>query len=136
MFLLSYIQSSAIARSNNRDYGPPEPFFGGSFPGWVLLIQGIIALLRGIFLLTAPSPDRAGPYHLPWCVLVRLAASSPFFSAAGDTANRGMKILLGIPGIIPGLAILAYPIYALLLPFIFIILVGVWPLILGKIHPY
>ena len=48
-----------------------------------------------------------------------------------------MKILLGIPGIIPGLAILAYPISsALLLPFIFIILVGVWALILGRIHLY
>jgi uncharacterized membrane protein HdeD (DUF308 family) len=59
------------------------------------------------------------------------------FSAAGDAANRGMKILLGIPGIISGLAILAYPIYsALLLPFIFIILVGVWALILGGIRLY
>jgi len=110
--------------------------FGGFYPWWVLLIQGIIALILGIFLLTSPGMTQLvlitflGAY---WFV----SGIFTLFSAAGDQANRGMKILLGILGIILGLAILAYPLYsAFIVPFIFIIMVGVWALILGGIHLY
>jgi len=110
--------------------------FGGFFPWWVLLIQGIIALILGIFFLTSPG--------MTLLVLITFLGAYWFvsgiftlFSAAGDEANRGMKILLGILGIILGLAILAYPFYsAFIVPFIFIIIVGVWALVLGGIHLY
>jgi uncharacterized membrane protein HdeD (DUF308 family) len=110
--------------------------FGGFFPWWVLLIQGIIALILGIFFLTSPG--------MTMLVLITFLGAYWFvsgiftlFSAAGDAANRGMKILLGILGIILGLAILAYPLYsAFLVPFIFVIMVGVWALVIGAIHLY
>jgi uncharacterized membrane protein HdeD (DUF308 family) len=110
--------------------------FGGFYPWWVLLIQGIIALILGIFFLTSPG--------MTLLVLITFLGAYWFvsgiftlFSAAGDEANRGMKILLGILGIILGLAILAYPFYsAFIVPFIFIIMVGVWALVIGGIHLY
>jgi uncharacterized membrane protein HdeD (DUF308 family) len=110
--------------------------FGGFYPWWVLLIQGLIALILGIFLLTSPG--------MTLLVLITFLGAYWFvsgiftlFSAAGDETNRGMKILLGILGIILGLAILGYPLYsAFIVPFIFIIMVGVWALILGGIHLY
>ncbi|MDD1709299.1 MAG: DUF308 domain-containing protein [Methanoregulaceae archaeon] len=110
--------------------------FGGFFPWWVLLIQGIIALILGIFFLTSPA--------MTVIVLITFLGAYWFisgiftlFSAAGDQKDRGMKILLGFLGIILGLAILAYPFYsAFIVPFIFIIIVGVWALVIGAIHIY
>jgi len=110
--------------------------FGGFFPWWVLLIQGIIAVILGIFFLTSPA--------MTVIVLITFLGAYWFisgiftlFSAAGEQKDRGMKILLGILGIILGLAILAYPFYsAFIVPFIFIIMVGVWALVIGAIHIY
>lgn len=109
---------------------------GAFFPWWVLLIQGIVALVLGIFFLTAPyltllaAITFLGAY---WFV----SGIFTLFSAAGDEANRGMKILSGILGILLGVLILAYPFYsAFIVPFVFIIMIGVWALVIGGIHLY
>ena len=101
------------------------------FPWWLVLIQGIITLILGIFLLTYP--------YGTLLVLVTFLGAYWFvsgliglFSLAVDKTNAGWKILFGILGIIAGLAILAYPYYsAFVVPYIFIIFVGVWGLIMG-----
>lgn len=108
---------------------------GGFFPWWLLLLQGIIALILGIFLLTSP--------YMTLMVLIVFLGAYWFVGgiftlfSASDPENRGMKILLGFLGIILGLAILAYPYYStFVVPFIFIIMVGVWALIIGALHIY
>lgn len=101
------------------------------FPWWLVLIQGIITLILGIFLLTYP--------YGTLFVLVTFLGAYWFvsgliglFSLAVDKSNWGWKVCFGILGIIAGLAILTYPYYsALVVPFIFIIFVGVWGLIMG-----
>jgi uncharacterized membrane protein HdeD (DUF308 family) len=110
--------------------GIPHPM-GTFFPWWLLLIQGIIALILGIYLIMYPLQTLMviivflGAY---WFV----SGIFTLFSAAADPTDRGMKILLGILGIILGLLILAYPYYStFVVPFIFIIMVGIIALIYG-----
>lgn len=110
--------------------GIPHPM-GTFFPWWLLLIQGIIALILGIYLIMYPLQTLMvmivflGAY---WFV----SGLFTLFGAAADATDRGMKILLGILGIILGLLILAYPWYStFIVPFIFVIMIGVIALIYG-----
>ena len=101
------------------------------FPWWLVLIEGIITLVLGICFLAFPFGTLL--------VLVTFLGAYWFisgliglFSLAVDKTNLAWKVLFGILGIIAGIAILAYPLYsAIVVPFIFIIFVGVWGLIMG-----
>ncbi len=101
------------------------------FPWWLVLIMGFITLILGIFLLYYP--------YGTLLVLVTFLGAYWFISGLFglislfvDRTNAGWKILFGILGIIAGIAILTYPLYStLLVPYLFIILVGVWGLIMG-----
>lgn len=106
---------------------------GSFFPWWLLLLQGIIALILGIYLLAYPLQTLMvlivflGAYWLVSGIFTLVAA-------AVDSSDRGMKILLGILGIILGSLILAYPFYStFLVPYIFTVMVGVFALIYGFI---
>ena len=101
------------------------------FPWWLVLIQGIITLILGILFLYYP--------YGTLFVLVTFLGAYWFISGlfglvslAVDRTNAGWKVLFGILGIIAGVAILCYPFYsAFVVPYIFIIFVGVWGLIMG-----
>jgi uncharacterized membrane protein HdeD (DUF308 family) len=102
-------------------------------PWWLVLIQGIILLILGGYLL-------AYPLQTLFVLLIFLGAY--FFvggifaiiSAAVTKHDVGWKILLGILGIIFGLLILTYPYYSTLLVLpLLAILIGVWALIMGFI---
>jgi uncharacterized membrane protein HdeD (DUF308 family) len=101
------------------------------FPWWLVLIEGIITLILGIFFLAYPFGTLL--------VLVTFLGAYWFisgliglFSLAVDKTNAAWKIVFGILGIIVGIAILAYPLYsAFVVPYIFIIFVGVWGLLMG-----
>jgi uncharacterized membrane protein HdeD (DUF308 family) len=108
-------------------------FMGTFFPWWLLLLQGIIALILGIFLLVYPLQTLM-------VMIVFLGAYwfvSGIFTLVSLGANKehmGMKIVLGFLGIILGLLILAYPLYStFIVPFVFVIMIGVIALIYGFI---
>jgi uncharacterized membrane protein HdeD (DUF308 family) len=113
----------------------PHPM-GTFFPWWLLLLQGIIAFILGIFLLTYPIQTLMviiiflGAY---WFV----SGIFTLVSISADKSHTGLKIVLGILGILLGLLILAYPLYStFIVPFVFIIMVGIWALIYGCIALY
>jgi len=100
-------------------------------PWWLVLITGIITLILGITFLYYPFGTLfvlvtfLGIY---WFIAGLIGLCSLFV----DRTNAGWKILFGILGIIAGIAILTYPFYsAFVVPYIFIIFVGVWGLIMG-----
>ena len=105
-------------------------------PWWLVLIQGIILLIIGGYLL-------AYPLQTLFVLVIFLGAywfvSGIFaiISAAMTKEDVGWKIVLGILGIIAGLVILTYPYYStiLILP-LFAILIGVWGLIMGFVYLY
>jgi uncharacterized membrane protein HdeD (DUF308 family) len=101
------------------------------FPWWLVLIQGIVTLILGILFLYYP--------YGTLFVLVTFLGAYWFVSGivgliglAADRTNWGWKVVFGILGIIAGIAILAYPYYStIIVPAIFIILIGFWGLIMG-----
>jgi uncharacterized membrane protein HdeD (DUF308 family) len=103
-------------------------------PWWLVLIQGIILLIIGGYLL-------AYPLQTLYVLVIFLGAwwfvggIFAIISAAMVKEDVGWKILLGILGIIAGLIILTYPMYStiLILPLL-AILIGVWGLIMGFVY--
>lgn len=100
-------------------------------PWWVVLLEGIIAILVGLFLLYRPAATTVflvqilGIFWLAEGILSVIGAL--IFSG-----NRVWKLLSGILSIIAGVVILVYPIYS---PFVvltlFVIFIGVWAIING-----
>lgn len=103
-------------------------------PRWSVLIQGIVALVLGISLLTYPIGVLViltvflGIYWMINGIIVLISLYS-------DRSDRNWKILVGILGIIAGILVLVYPLYsAILLPTFLAIIIGVDGLIIGAIH--
>lgn len=102
-------------------------------PWWVVLLEGIIAILLGLFLLYRPAATTIfliqilGIFWLAEGILSIVGAL--IFSE-----NRVWKLLSGILSIIAGALILMYPIYS---PFIvltlFIMFIGIWAIINGVV---
>jgi uncharacterized membrane protein HdeD (DUF308 family) len=103
-------------------------------PWWMVLLEGIIALIIGLFLLFYPATTTT----VLITVLGFLWFFGGIFTLVGLLMNRehwGWKLLTGALGILAGLAILAYPFYStvLLLSF-FIILIGIWAMVYGAVR--
>ncbi|MDD1696032.1 MAG: DUF308 domain-containing protein [Methanoregula sp.] len=106
------------------------------FPWWLVLLWGIFAVLVGALFL-------AYPYNTLLASIVFLGVYwfvggiFTLFAAFMEPTDRGWKILIAIISIIAGLVILAYPFYSfLLVPALFVILVGVWAVIVGGVKLY
>jgi uncharacterized membrane protein HdeD (DUF308 family) len=103
------------------------------FPWWSVLIQGIVALILGIFFLVYPYGTLlvVVTFLGIWWFVNGLFA---IISLTADRTHLGWKLLLGILGIVAGILILAYPYYsAIIVPAIFIIIIGIWGVIMGFI---
>ena len=107
--------------------GVPIP----SVPWWLVLLEGIAAVIIGIFLLTSPG--------IPLFALVQITG---FFWLIGgifrivsifvDSSSWGWKLLGGIIGILAGLVVLQHPLWStLLLPAVYVIILGIQGIILG-----
>lgn len=101
------------------------------FPWWAVLIQGLVALIIGILFLFYP-------YSTLFVLVVFLGAYwfvngiFSLISLGMDKTHMGWKIVIGIMGIIAGILILAYPYYsAIIVPTIFVIMIGIWGIIMG-----
>jgi uncharacterized membrane protein HdeD (DUF308 family) len=107
--------------------GVPIP----SVPWWLVLLEGIAAVIIGILLLTSPG--------IPLFALVQITG---FFWLIGgifrivsifvDSSSWGWKLLGGIIGILAGLVVLQHPVWStLLLPAVYVIILGIQGIILG-----
>lgn len=107
--------------------GIPSP----SVPWWLVLLEGIAAVIIGILLLTSPG--------IPLFALVQITG---FFWLIGgifrivsifvDSSSWGWKLLGGIIGILAGLVVLQHPVWStLLLPAVYVIILGIQGIILG-----
>ena len=102
-------------------------------PWWVVLLEGIIAILIGLFLLYKPAVTTIfllqilGIFWLAEGILSVIGAL--IFSG-----NRLWKLLSGILSIIAGILILMYPLYSpLVILTFFVIFIGVWAIINGVV---
>jgi uncharacterized membrane protein HdeD (DUF308 family) len=100
-------------------------------PWWLVLLEGIAAVIIGIFLLTSPG-----------ITLFALVQITGFFWLIGgifrivsifvESSSWGWKLLGGIIGILAGLVVLQHPVWSsLLLPAVYVIILGIQGIILG-----
>lgn len=100
-------------------------------PWWVVLLEGIVAIIVGLFLLYNPLITTIfliqvlGIFWLAGGILSVLGA----FIFSG---NRLVKLLSGILSIVAGIVILMYPVLS---PFVvltfFVIFIGAWAVVTG-----
>lgn len=103
-------------------------------PWWVVFLEGIIAIITGIFLLYQPV--------ITTILLIQILGI--FWLAGGIVSvigalvfpgNRWWKLLSGILSIIAGVVILTYPIYSSFIVLaLFIIFIGAWAIVTGVVH--
>lgn len=102
-------------------------------PWWVVLIEGIAALILGILLLVSPGTTTVvliqflGIY---WFIIGIIDIVRIFI----DRTAWGWKLFSGIIGILAGLAIIQYPLWAtLLVPTVMVWLFGFFGIVIGVI---
>lgn len=103
-------------------------------PWWVVFLEGVIAILVGLFLIYSPAVTTIflvqilGIFWLAGGILSVLGA----FIFSG---SRLWKLLGGVLSIIAGILILTYPIYSpLVVLTLFVIFIGVWAIITGAVR--
>ena len=105
-----------------------------TIPWWVILLQGIAALILGLLLLTEPGATTVAIVQvlgMYWLITGIFSVVSLFV----DHDLWGWKLLSGIIGVLAGLFVLQHPLWsALLIPTTLVIVLGVQGLIIGAIH--
>jgi uncharacterized membrane protein HdeD (DUF308 family) len=106
---------------------------GQVVPWWLVLLQGIAAIIIGVLLLTSPASTVAflvlvlGFY---WLI-------SGIFSIVGifvDASQWGWKLFMGILGILAGIIVIQHPLWSsILIPTLTAIVIGVMGIIMGII---
>jgi uncharacterized membrane protein HdeD (DUF308 family) len=106
-------------------------------PWWLMLIQGILALVIGAILLWAPAKVKVETYTLLVAFLGFWWLIQGIFDIVSifiDHSAWGWKLFIGLVSIAAGAYILMYPIAAALaLPKIFVLVMGIWGLMYGII---
>jgi uncharacterized membrane protein HdeD (DUF308 family) len=104
---------------------------GTRIPWWLVLLQGIAAVIIGIFLLTAPGVTLLFLVQVLgffWLIGGILGIVSIFI----DSSLWGWKLVSGILGIIAGLVVLQHPLWStILLPAILVIFLGIQAIVSG-----
>ena len=102
-----------------------------TIPWWLVLIQGIAALIVGLLLLVNPAATTLVLIQLVgiyWFVSGIFGIVSIFI----DKSMWGWKLFAGILGILAGIAVLNHPLWStLLVPTVLIIILGVQGIIVG-----
>ena len=103
------------------------------YPWWLLMMGGILNIIIGILLLTAPGKTvlaLAWALGLYWLIQGIFTLVAMFV----DHSAWGWKLFMGILGILAGIAVMRHPIAsALAIPSILVLLLGIQGLIVGVI---
>ena len=105
-----------------------------NMPWWLVLLEGIAAIILGILLLTSPGAT----------VMILVQVLGLYFLIKGifqivsifvDSAQWGWKLFVGILGIVAGIVILRHPMLsAVLIPSLTAIFVGLLGVTIGVIN--
>jgi uncharacterized membrane protein HdeD (DUF308 family) len=103
------------------------------FPWWLVLLEGIVAAILGLFLLTAPGAT----------LFVLIQVLGIFWLVGGlfrivsiflDSSLWGWKLVGGVLGILAGIVVLQHPLWSsVLVPAIYLIILGIQGLISGGV---
>src|SRR5215212_6620715 len=103
------------------------------FPWWLVLLEGIVAAILGLFLLSAPGAT----------LFVLIQVLGIFWLVGGlfrivsiflDSSLWGWKLVGGVLGILAGIVVLQHPLWSsVLVPAIYVIILGIQALISGGV---
>lgn len=106
---------------------------GQAVPWWVVLLQGGVALIVGILLITSPGATMTflilllGIY---WLISGIFSIVSIFV----DSSQWGWKLIVGILGIIAGIIVIQHPLVStIVVPTITVWLIGLLGIVIGVI---
>lgn len=103
-------------------------------PWWLVLLEGIAAVVIGFLLLTAPAMTTlvlVQVLGIYWFVTGIFSIVSIFI----DSSMWGWKLAAGILGIIAGIVVINHPLWsAVLVPTVLIIFLGIEGLVIGAIN--
>jgi uncharacterized membrane protein HdeD (DUF308 family) len=106
-------------------------------PWWLTLITGVMAVIIGAILLWAPAKTKVETYQLLVFFLGFFWLLEGIFDIVSifmDHSMWGWKLFIGLVSIIAGGSILMYPVAsALVLPKIFVLMLGIWGMMYGII---
>jgi uncharacterized membrane protein HdeD (DUF308 family) len=84
-----------------------------TFPWWIILVEGIFALIFGLFLLTAPAATSVFAVTvLGFYWLIRGIFAIVEIFLPDRSIHWGWLLFMGILGILAGMAVLGHPLYA------------------------
>jgi uncharacterized membrane protein HdeD (DUF308 family) len=104
-----------------------------TYPWWLLLVNGIAAVIIGILLLTSPLQTVVALIQilgLYWLISGVVTLVSIFV----DSSQWGWKLVSGILGVIAGLLVLQHPLWStLLVPTTIVLIIAIQGIIIGVI---
>jgi LPXTG-motif cell wall-anchored protein len=84
-----------------------------AYPWWIILVEGIFALIFGLFFITAPGATSVFAVTvLGFYWLIRGIFSIVEIFIPNTGTHWGWLLFMGILGIIAGMAVLRHPLYA------------------------
>ena len=84
-----------------------------AYPWWLILVEGIFALIFGLFLLTAPGATSVFAITvLGFYWLIRGIFAIIEIFLPGRSIHWGWLLFFGVLGILAGMAVLHHPLYA------------------------
>ena len=107
---------------------------GKTIPWWLVLLEGIAAVIIGVLLLAEP---RMTITVLIWIMGIYWFVSGIFsiISIFIDSSAWGWKLFIGILGILAGLVIMRHPLWSsFLVPAVAVIVLGIQGLIIGVVR--
>lgn len=104
-----------------------------NIPWWLVLLEGIFAVIVGISLLVAPGITLSVIVQilgLYWLIAGILAIISIFV----DRAGWGLKLAAGILGIVAGIVVIRHPLWStIIIPSLVVILIAIGGILIGII---
>jgi uncharacterized membrane protein HdeD (DUF308 family) len=106
----------------------------GSFPWWLVLLEGVAAVILGLLLFSNPRSTMlvlVQVLGIYWLIKGVFAIVSIFI----DSSMWGWKLFAGVLGIVAGVIVLQNPIWSsVLVPTVLVIILGIEGIIIGAVN--
>lgn len=102
-------------------------------PWWIIVLEGIVALLIGLFLLFSPVETTILLVQILG-IFWLLGGIFSIFSLLVDRENMGWKLLSGLLGIIAGALVFIYPYSPFVILALLVIILGVSSIVYGVVR--
>lgn len=109
------------------------------YPWWLVLLEGIAALILGILFLTNTAMTLAivVVFLGVWWLISGIFSLISIFTSKDDGVHWGWKLLKGVLGILAGVIVINHPLFStILIPTTIVILLGIQGIIVGAIGLY